>query len=236
MNQKQIGKFISIMRRQKGMTQAQLAQLLHVSDRAISKWENGRGLPDPSNMMMLAQVLGITVNELLSAGVIHDDMEFRKKAEENILSVMVSTSAMETMSLISLLVMITCVIPVVYISAYGFSTSGWIIGFTGLAVVILSAVQYDLIRRSIPKQKLLQNIFIRLTDETQIPANILNQAGNFERYGSHGYRGFSSRSCAEIKELIVTNCEITDEQIEIFLSPAIWHHSDIAHSRQQKDH
>ena len=42
MNQKQIGKFISAMRRQKGMTQVQLAQLLHVSDRAISKWENGR--------------------------------------------------------------------------------------------------------------------------------------------------------------------------------------------------
>ena len=113
------------------MTQVQLAQLLHVSDRAISKWENGRGLPDPSNMMMLAQALGITVNELLAAGVINDDMEFRKKAEENILSVMVSTPAMETMKLISLLVMITCIIPVVYISAYGFSTSGWIIGFSG---------------------------------------------------------------------------------------------------------
>ena len=230
MNQKQIGKFISIMRRQKGMTQAQLAQLLHVSDRAISKWENGRGLPDPSNMMMLAQALCITVNELLSAGVIHDDMEFRKKAEENILSVMVSASAMESMSLISLLVMITCVIPVVYISAYGFSTSGWIIGFSGLAVVILSAVQYDLIRRSIPKPKLLQNIFIRLTDETQIPVSILNQAGNFEQYGSHGYRGFSSRSCAEIKELIVANCGIEEENIEVFLSPAIWNHSDITHS------
>ena len=181
-------------------------------------------------MMMLAQALGITVNELLSAGVIHDDMEFRKKAEENILSVMVSASAMESMSLISLLVMITCVIPVVYISAYGFSTSGWIIGFSGLAVVILSAVQYDLIRRSIPKPKLLQNIFIRLTDETQIPVSILNQAGNFEQYGSHGYRGFSSRSCAEIKELIVANCDIEEENIEVFLSPAIWNHSDITHS------
>ena len=232
MNQKQIGKFISAMRRKKGMTQVQLAQLLHVSDRAISKWENGRGLPDPSNMMMLAQALGITVNELLAVGVINDDMEFRKKAEENILSVMVSTPAMETMKLISLLVMITCIIPVVYISAYGFSTSGWIIGFSGLAVVILSAVQYYLIRRSMPKQKLVQNIFIQLTDAAQIPDSILNQAGKFDQYGSHGYRGFSSRSCAEIKELIVTNCDIAEENVEVFLSPARWNHSDITHTEQ----
>ena len=83
-----------------------------------------------------------------------------------------------------------------------------------------------------PKQKLVQNIFIQLTDATQIPVSILKQAGKFDQYGSHGYRGFSSRSCAEIKELIVTNCDIAEENVEVFLSPARWNHSDITHTEQ----
>ena len=66
MNQEKIGKFILKLRREKNMTQQELADKIGVTDRAISKWENGRGLPDLSLMIPLCKELGITINELIS--------------------------------------------------------------------------------------------------------------------------------------------------------------------------
>lgn len=65
MDKEKIGCFISTLRKEKGMTQKELADKLHVSDRTISKWERGAGLPDASLMINLSDLLGITVNELL---------------------------------------------------------------------------------------------------------------------------------------------------------------------------
>lgn len=66
MDQIQIGKFIAACRREKGMTQAQLAEKMSVSDRAVSKWETGKNMPDSSIMLDLCSELGITVNDLLN--------------------------------------------------------------------------------------------------------------------------------------------------------------------------
>ena len=66
MDQKKIGAFISELRKEKRMTQKDLAEKLGVTDRAISKWENGRGLPEVSLMKPLCEILEITVNELLA--------------------------------------------------------------------------------------------------------------------------------------------------------------------------
>lgn len=60
-----IGKFIAECRKNKGYTQASLAEHLHITNRAISKWENGHSLPDVSIMLELCKLLGITVTELL---------------------------------------------------------------------------------------------------------------------------------------------------------------------------
>lgn len=65
MDQTGIGKFISKCRKEKKLTQAQLAEKLHITDRAVYKWETGRSMPDFSIMPDLCEVLGITVNELL---------------------------------------------------------------------------------------------------------------------------------------------------------------------------
>ena len=65
MDQIKIGKFIAECRKNKNMTQAQLAEKVGVTDRAVSKWENGRSMPDSSIMLELCGELGITVNELL---------------------------------------------------------------------------------------------------------------------------------------------------------------------------
>ena len=65
MDQIQIGKFIAEKRKEQGMTQMQLAEALGITDRAVSKWETGRSLPDASIMLELCKILKITVNELL---------------------------------------------------------------------------------------------------------------------------------------------------------------------------
>ena len=66
MNQAKIGKFIAERRKSVGFTQAQLAEKLNITDRAVSKWERGKSLPDASVMMALCELLHINANELLS--------------------------------------------------------------------------------------------------------------------------------------------------------------------------
>ncbi len=65
MDQAKIGKFIAECRKNKNLTQAQLAEKLNITDRAVSKWETGRAMPDSSIMLALCDVLSITVNDLL---------------------------------------------------------------------------------------------------------------------------------------------------------------------------
>lgn len=84
MNQVKIGKFIAECRKNKKLTQAQLAEKLNITDRAISKWKTGNGMPDSSIMLDLCSELGITVNELLYGEVIQME-NYNLKAEENLL-------------------------------------------------------------------------------------------------------------------------------------------------------
>lgn len=84
MEQVKIGKFIAQCRKNKNMTQAELAEKLNITDRAISKWETGKGMPDSSIMLELCNELDITVNELLSGEMIEMN-NYDKKAEENLL-------------------------------------------------------------------------------------------------------------------------------------------------------
>lgn len=91
MEQEKIGKFILQLRKEKGMTQKQLAEKLGVTDRAISKWENGRGMPELSLMKALCDELGISVNELLSGEKIEKE-DYQEKLEENILNTIEYTS------------------------------------------------------------------------------------------------------------------------------------------------
>jgi transcriptional regulator with XRE-family HTH domain len=84
MNQEKIGKFIASCRKSAGLTQAALAEKLEITDRAVSKWENGKSMPDASIMLNLCEQLGISVNELLSGERLDMD-DYRKLAEENLL-------------------------------------------------------------------------------------------------------------------------------------------------------
>ena len=81
MDQIKIGKFIAECRKKNKLTQMQLAEKLNITDRAISKWENGKTMPDSSIMLDLCKELKINVNELLSGEVINMD-NYNEKAEE----------------------------------------------------------------------------------------------------------------------------------------------------------
>ena len=65
MDQIQIGKFIAACRKAQGLTQAQLAEQLNITDRAVSKWETGRGFPDVSLLEPLGSTLQVSIQELL---------------------------------------------------------------------------------------------------------------------------------------------------------------------------
>ena len=85
MNQEKIGKFIAKCRKDKKMTQSELAEKLGVTDKSIGNWENGRNMPDLSLFKPLCDVLGITINDLLSGEKISKD-KYQERFEENIVN------------------------------------------------------------------------------------------------------------------------------------------------------
>ena len=85
MNQEKIGKFIAKCRKDKKMTQSDLAEKLGVTDKSIGNWENGRNMPDLSLFKPLCDELGITINELLSGERLKNE-EYQEKFEENIIN------------------------------------------------------------------------------------------------------------------------------------------------------
>ena len=84
MDQIKIGKFIAECRKKNNLTQMQLAEKLNITDRAISKWENGKSMPDSSIMLELCNELKISVNELLNGEMI-EMKDYNQIAEKNLL-------------------------------------------------------------------------------------------------------------------------------------------------------
>ena len=80
MDQQKIGKFISELRKKKGLTQKQIAEKLLISEKTVSKWECGNGMPDVSLMIPLCEILEISVNELLSGEKLSQE-KYVEKAE-----------------------------------------------------------------------------------------------------------------------------------------------------------
>ena len=84
MDQQKIGQFIAEMRKEQGLTQRALAEKLLITDKTVSKWECGKGMPDVSLMMPLCQILKISVNELLTGRRLQSS-EYQRNAEKNLM-------------------------------------------------------------------------------------------------------------------------------------------------------
>ena len=78
MDQVKVGGFIAELRKEKGLTQKQLAEQIGVSDKTISKWECGNGLPEMSSIPVLCEALGINMNELLSGERLAEEVYSKK--------------------------------------------------------------------------------------------------------------------------------------------------------------
>lgn len=148
MDQIKIGKFISECRKKENLTQAQLAEKLNITDRAVSKWENGKAMPDSSIMLDLCSFLNISVNELLRGEEIN--MENNNKQNEELLlslakeleqknkTIWKSMWAIMTVSIIALLASLT-------ITAFVIPEGVWqLVTILGLCVVFLIPCFYAL--------------------------------------------------------------------------------------------
>lgn len=111
MDQMKIGKFIAARRKQVNLTQMQLAEKLGITDRAVSKWETGKAMPDSSIMLPLCETLGITVNDLLCGEVV--TMDNYKKELENTLMDMVKQKERSDRQLLTLewvIAILSCIV------------------------------------------------------------------------------------------------------------------------------
>ncbi len=110
MNENKTGVFISTLRKEKELTQAQLAGKLNVTDKAISRWETGKGMPDSSLLVPLANILGITVNELLTGEKIPEET-FVLKSDDNLVdSVQETEKAISQRNFIKRLLVFTAIV------------------------------------------------------------------------------------------------------------------------------
>lgn len=113
MNQIKIGKFIAERRKAANLTQMQLAEKLNVTDRAVSKWENGKSMPDSSIMLDLCDLLKINVNDLLCGEVVTMD-NYNKELENNLLEMIKEKEKADKRLLTTEIVLgVVCVLPLI---------------------------------------------------------------------------------------------------------------------------
>lgn len=113
------GKFIALIRKEKGLTQRELAEKLNLSEKTISKWERGVGFPDISLILPLCKCLEIDANELIT-GERLQDKQYRINAENNLLKLMDKTSPKlkYTISTISAIVTILITLGLILLAGF----------------------------------------------------------------------------------------------------------------------
>ena len=148
MDQIKIGKFIAFCRKQKGLTQMQLAEMLGITDKAISKWERGIAMPDTSIMLELCEILGISVNELLSGEKI--GMENNNQKNEQLLLDMAKElekkdKTIWTTMWVIMIVSIAALLASIFVAAFLIPEGPWqLVMILGATVVFLIPCFYAL--------------------------------------------------------------------------------------------
>ncbi len=144
MDQIKIGKFIAEERKRKNYTQRELADILGISDKTISKWERGNGFPEVSLLLPLCNELEITVNELLS-GERLQEVDYKKKAEENMVNLVKEAQESRKKIILSALVAVLVIIAgtPLFLTAGLFEMEVWarfaLIG-TGILVIVIGII------------------------------------------------------------------------------------------------
>ena len=148
MDQLKIGKFIADCRKRKNLTQMQLAEKLGITDKAVSKWERGVAMPDTSIMLELCDILGISVNELLSGEKII--MENNNQKNEQLLLDMAKELEKKNKTIWSsmwaiMIVSMTALIAGIFIAAFLIPEGVWqLVTILGVCVAFLMPCFYAL--------------------------------------------------------------------------------------------
>lgn len=122
MDQVKVGKFIAECRKKQNLTQIQLSEKLGITDRAVSKWETGKAMPDSALMLELCDILGITVNDLLNGEVVSAE-EYNKKLEQQLLE-MVKQKEHTDKSLMGMQVVLSTVSVILYFGSFAIALFG----------------------------------------------------------------------------------------------------------------
>lgn len=145
MDQIKSGKFIAELRKSHGMTQLQLAEKLGVSDKTVSRWECGKGMPELSILMPLCEVLEINVNELLSGEFLTQE-SYSQKAEENMLNLIQETTENKVKNSYSFIsVFLSCVVIaaiIVFTLLQGGVNGMVVLDYTSFLLVLIPTILY----------------------------------------------------------------------------------------------
>lgn len=135
MDKNTTGRFIAELRKQKGFTQKELAENLMVTDKAISRWETGKGLPDTSLLKPLGDVLGVSVTELLSGKKI-EEVDMKERADNNILEALNYSKRMlaSVISVTIFIIGIAFIISPLFLASKSYI---WTLGLIIVAIAIL---------------------------------------------------------------------------------------------------
>ena len=141
MKENRMGSFIQLSRKEKGMTQKELAELIGVSDKTISKWENGNSVPDTEILSSLCQSLDISVNELLSGEKLPVE-SYPQRAEENMMNLLKENEDNRKNSTIQLIVgivlgILTLILLLGITGGVGLHALVWFIDLPSLLGIIL---------------------------------------------------------------------------------------------------
>lgn len=138
MEQSRIGQFMKETRTEKGLTQAALAEQLNVSDKTISKWENGKSMPEPALMLPLCEILTISVSELLTGQRITPG-EYHAKTEETMMNLVKETERNKNKRYQGLIGSIALLI-VLILSAKAIIPNDWFMIFINLLDLLIISV------------------------------------------------------------------------------------------------
>ena len=148
MDQVKFGRFIAACRKRANLTQMQLAEKLNITDRAVSKWETGKAMPDTAIMLELCDILGISVNELLSGEKIN--MENNDQKNEQLLldmakEIETKNKTIWTSMWAIMIVSMTALIAGIFVARFLIPEGVWqLITVLGLCVVFLPLCFYAL--------------------------------------------------------------------------------------------
>lgn len=121
MDNKSIGSFLAELRKEKEFSQKELAEKLNVTDKAISKWETGKGMPDVSNLIPLANILDVSVTDILSGKRTHNDIEEENKAIVQVIEQTETKSKRKIVkTIVSILLILAIILSTIYVGWFAY--------------------------------------------------------------------------------------------------------------------